>query len=567
MATDHVAAEVERLSQTKNLQKLTALAAMNEQVTVFLIDRNESHLYYIDSTLVPNNQVEDCLTKAEYDLRPDGGKPEAACYYEDNEEGELVYRRFGNDEGFEPLVITRSFYNLKPDCLEISEEFRLYHNLYHDKKTDRYYKFDSAGNEELIAVLEPNRVTIRLLELRQFLAVKQMHLSIQFDWREHSADTLEELGLRATKPDDSRSGLTFCGLNYTDMGMKGCRAASRLLGKTMIKPLSLEKSGAWGANRKPTKKYAEFIIGIDEDGENILCSADPAECYKHPLRPQFLTPIDFKKSVLGKYYEQPSKYSVEDGYLRCGTKWGLVIDNHHAEKVTAWLGDLAQDLPEAEQSHWKAHNIPPKGGLSAVFFRRQILAEFADSDRPEHIFIHAYESLEETSSKPGRVNFLVTLSAEDQHHLLSLRTPVNDEQKHFDEVVLSLTRILIDYLNEPELRKFLDPNNQETLETGGINLLQRVFQDQKIDGSEIHIAFLRKLQELRSKGSAHRKGKSYRKLISSVVPEKAGLSALFESLLLEGCELLKFLQDIVETGKFGIIPDTSLVDAGGSHVF
>ena len=38
---------------------------------------------------------------------------------------------------------------------EISEEFRLFHNLYHDSEKDEYIKIDDEGNEHLVAVVEP----------------------------------------------------------------------------------------------------------------------------------------------------------------------------------------------------------------------------------------------------------------------------------------------------------------------------------------------------------------------------------------------------------------------------
>ena len=45
---------------------------------------------------------------------------------------------------------------------EISEEFRLFHNLYHDKEKDEYIKIDDEGNEHRVAVVEPNHIQIRL---------------------------------------------------------------------------------------------------------------------------------------------------------------------------------------------------------------------------------------------------------------------------------------------------------------------------------------------------------------------------------------------------------------------
>jgi len=71
----------------------------------------------------------------------------------------------------------------------------------------------------------------------------------------------------------------------------------------------------------------------------------------------------------------------------------MYLDNHHDNKVCAWLGDLGRDLPYGEQLHWRAYNIAPEGSVSEIYYRRQIIAEFADSDRPEHLFKERYDDL------------------------------------------------------------------------------------------------------------------------------------------------------------------------------
>src|SRR5438067_289326 len=105
-------------------------------------------------------------------------------------------QRFGNDSGIEPLIIEREFHGIRPDYEEISEEFRLFHELYHDRKENRYYKIDDTGNEDLVAIVETDHIRIRLKEIRQFMAVKEMHLAIYFDCREFSPFLLDELGLK-----------------------------------------------------------------------------------------------------------------------------------------------------------------------------------------------------------------------------------------------------------------------------------------------------------------------------------------------------------------------------------
>ena len=78
---------------------------------------------------------------------------------------------------------------------EISEEFRLFHNLYHDnRETDKYIKIDDEGNEHRVDMsLNPNHIQIRLKELRQFLAIKEMYLSISIPlFNEFSKYSLQE---------------------------------------------------------------------------------------------------------------------------------------------------------------------------------------------------------------------------------------------------------------------------------------------------------------------------------------------------------------------------------------
>src|ERR1035437_2783891 len=101
-----------------------------------------------------------------------------------------------------------------------------------------------------------------------------MHLAIMFDCREHSAHSLTELGL-SKGGKDTRKGLSCWGLHYGDMhGMGSCRAFSRFLGKRLVPPVAKEKSGFWGYAKEEPKQHAEFIIGQDENGDDIIHTAD-----------------------------------------------------------------------------------------------------------------------------------------------------------------------------------------------------------------------------------------------------------------------------------------------------
>ena len=214
----------------------------------------------------------------------------------------------------------------------------------------------TPGNEELIAVVEPGRIRIRLKEIRQFAAVKEMHLALYFQCVEYSSYELESLGLKEGGH-DRRIDLLRWHFYYGDFrgGIDGKKIYSRLVGKRLIEPLPKEKSGFWGFAEKKPKRYGEFIIGVDKEGSEIVHTSDPS-CLADNFgantgEPHYLTPVQFRKAVLDKYNQKPAKYSVEDGILRCGYLWSMTMDNHHDDRVVAWLGDLGRYLPDEEQLH------------------------------------------------------------------------------------------------------------------------------------------------------------------------------------------------------------------------
>jgi hypothetical protein len=452
----------------------------------------------------------------------------------------------------EPLVIDRHFHRVRPDYEEISEEFRHFHDLYYDRKLDQYFKIDSDGNESLIVTIEPDRIQIRLKEIRQFLAVKEMYLAIQFDCREHSSFSLSELDLE-TGGRDHREDLMCWGLHFGELRPPGSKGSfSRLLGKRLIAPLPKEKSGFGGFAAEELKRYVDFIIGIDENGTEIVHTSDPDTLANNfganPQAPHYLTAVHFRKEVLDKYYQQPGKYSIEDGMLHCAGLWALYLDNHHDDKVCAWLGDLGRDLSYEEQSHWRAHNIPPTGRMSETFVRRQILAQCASSSRPEHIFQTRYRELADACEEHMGWPLLLPLTPEDGHYLQCVRVPSTDEQREFDELILGLTKILIDSLNERQLNGLI-PAAQRGDVKGSIARLNAAFSAQGVLHNENHIEFLRRLQNLRSSGSAHRKGKGYRTIVADFGVDSQNLRTAFAGILQDALHLLEYLVAVVRSGK------------------
>ncbi len=552
--SQETARDKERLLQAQRIAAFSANLPLHDLLTVYLKDDNDEHRRGMFCALIPNALVEKSLSRPEWDLMIGSGGP-GAIQFGAGEGSRTEYFRHGNDDGIEPLILWRSFDGLRDPYVEISEEFRLFHNLFHDRKTDRFYKFDDAGNEHLVATIESNCVKIRLLEIRQFCAVRELHLAIYMDSVEKSRHSLSELGL-AEGGGDHVEALTVYGLNHADCrDMRDAKAISRLLAKRLVPPLPKEKSGFWGYGEPEPAQFVDFVIGVDDDGNEVVSTSSEAELSNYfgaiPGRPHYLTPVFFRKAVLDKYYQQAGKYSVEPGYLRCAGLWGMSLDNHLDDYVVAWLGDLGRDLPHQEQLHWRSFNVPPAGGMSQTFFRQQILSEWAGTNHPEHLFKYEYGALANDTHKRLGWQVLLPLSSEDQHYLRALRIPATDEQRDFDEVILALTKILVDSLNEKELNKLVAPAELADVK-GSISRLEKACTNCGVPDYEDHIRFLRDLQDLRSSGAAHRKGSNYQKIAEKLGMDAQSLRQVFEGLLIKGLAFVRFLKSTAESGKLTI---------------
>ena len=296
-------------------------------------------------------------------------------------------------------------------------------------------------------------------------------------------------------------------------------------------------------------RYIDFKIGISPTGVPIMHTCDPKRLANffgaNPGAPQFLTPVFFRTSVLDKYRDEPSRYDVESGCLRCkrngSALWCIPIDNHGADCVSVWLGDLGS-LPYAQQLHFASQNVS-KGEVSDTFFRSQIEAEFCDSTHPVAVFKSSYYKLRTVGWEELGWHLLLPLAEQDQHYVSSLKLLTHNEQKEFDEQILALTKILIDSLNEKELRRFLSCDER------GISLFDKVLKQRNVLGSEQHVKFLRDLQDIRSTFVAHRKGEKYIRVSRRIGLDRLSLSEVLKRLFVEGINFLQFLTENIDKFK------------------
>jgi hypothetical protein len=461
------------------------------------------------------------------------------------------YYRFGSGSGAEPLIIIREFYNEWPTFLELSQEFRLYANLYLDPKgsvdgRQIYLRCNPNGDVEEVVRINGLDAEIRLSALLPFLAPKQMHLGLFFSAIAENTATREELGIPGETISE-RKGDLFYVVEFGDGGISSSRQSfSRLIGKTLIRCAKRVSVAPWSSRKK--EKYCDFIIGDDGRGNPIMHTCDPDKLAnyfgKNPEAPHYLTPVHFRRDVLQKYYDNPQRYTVSDADIRCGGLWSMRIDNDHPNRVVAWLGDLGRDLSEEERLHWKHYNILPEGPpISRTAYLRNIRGLFADPEMPDLTFKHEYPRLNERWEKQFGWKLFLPLREEDKHVFNILRIPLSDTIAEFDDQVLALAKLLVDSLNEEQLMTELSDGSKP--DDKGIAKLQRWLQERNVAGYEEHIKFLRKLQVLRA-GSAHRKGDEYKKAADYFELSKHTLPSVFRNILTQALSLLTFLNSLLK---------------------
>ncbi|MBC3842097.1 hypothetical protein GXW82_23550 [Streptacidiphilus sp. 4-A2] len=483
--------------------------------------------YY--SALVPVGDVDACLNNVSWDLDLGHGTPGFIFYPDDRKE----YLRFGDDDGVEPLIVRRFFHGLKPPYNEVSEEFRHFHNLYEDRARSVFVAFDDSGDEIEVVRMSDDKVEVKVKYLKEYLAARDMSLLLFYVVDRWSEKTLAELGMTRQDEESRDTGYSYSRFveEFPDLGTER-ETCARLLGKKVMKgSANYDPEHSWG---RRDRKYEDFIIGVDEDGEEVhyTCDEEKLANYfgKNPGAPHFLRPVFFRKEVLAKYYNEPGKFSVDDGYLTCAGYWGMPLDNNHQKYVTAFLGDLGK-LPHKEQLYWKGYNVTPDGRMSDIAFRRSMLGEWADATEPTLVFKRTYERFGKSWLSKHGWELFKKLKPADAHHWTALHVPSEGNQKEFDEQVMSLTKLLVDRINEAEVGK------RATLEAddkGGITKFGRYLDAITFTEAESLIKFLRNLQSLRS-GAAHvknmRNNSDYQKAVRYFDLDARGLSHGFADAL------------------------------------
>lgn len=484
---------------------------------------------------------ERAIQSATWDLTPGGGFP---GFSQHSEAGEWVttYHRNSDGPDLEPLVLVQEMHGVVPDPYLISEEFRLLMRLWEDKTTGNFYSISEDGSRELAIEFSGRQIRIPTPLLRRYQAARQLDLLLFSDTRV-SVDTgekpeaFDELNEEDHVENDS---VVFMGVGHIGLGCN--QVFSRLLVKRLLPPPPQEKSGIWPWDGED-EEYPEFIIEEDENGRPVkfTCEEDKLANYfgKNPDAPHYLTPVFFKPEVLRRYYDDPNLYSVSDGRLSCGYLWGVQIDNGNPAAVMVFLGDIGRDIPSSHRDHWRAYNIPPVAKMSESTFRRSFLAQFAETENPEHLFKNAYLAIQRAWIERWGWGLYREAEGSDAELIQRVRIPLNSTDTEFEAQLLSLAKLLVDLLNEAAITANLPSIREER----GIAKLKRFLEANGYEQVDRDIALLRRIQTLRSRIAAHTSGSSGEAFLAE---ELDGLSKpdFIEKLMREATQMFSDLAEL-----------------------
>ena len=513
----------------------------------------------VHSALVSDEAVEECMQSYQWDLTRGHGGPSVNTW------GDGTYEYVRDRDGLELFVIYRGSYSKHPAYVELSEEFRLFcdmHERYKAEDEREFITIDENGNEDVVAVIKGIQIKIKAKLLRSYLAARRINLLIFIDIMRYSKQTFSELDICPVQNQIvNDEGVIY---NYSSLIgnlSDGSKSGGWVMGKSLLR----YNEGDFEPEQYPyfhDESYEKFIIGYDKNGDecSYTCEEKKLSNYfqKRGDAPLTVTPVFFRKTVLDKYYKDPNRYQVDDGCIYSEGVWSLRVDNDQRNYAIVILGDLGR-LPHEEQLYWKGYNIapPPEAKVSRTAYDRWYGGRFCNPEFPDLKFKFQFRLFNEKWGKKSSWPLFLPLATGDEHRFKTLHCLTQPQNpSDFEEQILSITKILIDSLNETDLIKNIDETNsnvQARLKElnaadknsvrGGISKFELFLLSKGLNFHE-SVSFLRNLQELRSSTTAHRKSRSKK----SACEEYFQLDNKTQQLVLEdifnkGVEMILALKD------------------------
>lgn len=374
---------------------------------------------------------------------------------EESENGIIFYENLGNEK-IQIFVTLKESIGNYPKAWKLWPTFENYFDLRADEKGNLVDPY----NDELVAKIpfpaEKGPVSIRTDYLQDYLAARNMVLIRQHDytrlWNEYITD--------AREPEENgvccKEKWGCYNLYVSNSQENFMDRFSRLIFKDFVPPYN--QAGTVGGNKRvkiQAEDYPEFIMEKKLDGKEIK---------KRPT-PNDLNPAYFNPKVLKRYYGEPKKYSVGFHAPGMGSvsfldKWIIPIGRNDEGLIILWLGDLAKaGLSGEEINHWRAHNVPPRGGMAMDFWNAQMQCNPSKDPSLESRLIDCKHSLiNYMNSNEKKIYKLY--EGPDIYIEKTLREPLYDEHYEFQESIILLSKMFIEYLDIKSIKKDL-PDEQK----------------------------------------------------------------------------------------------------------
>lgn len=546
------AEELSRLLQKKELSELRQVGT-KEWIDLYThLDNGRAGFY---CAIIPRGHVDHARKNYSWDLRIGCGAPTMSV---SGEGSDATVTLESSKKGVRPLIHVRAFHGIRPDVVEVAEEFRLAFNLFHDLGRHELIAIQDSGEEIVVATVTRELVRVRTDYLRSYLCAIDSYLAVYVDTVVWSRLPLDVVPKRKRGQSGSGDVCFAFGVYPADVGSDH-QSFSRLLGKKLIPPAKPRDVVLLEFDERRSKKFATFRCRSRGRIREHTCDPDRLanNFGSNPRAPMFLATVFFDRTVLDRYLAKPSMYRVDDGTVRCADLWILHVDNNHDRFVVVHLGDLGKDLPYKEQLYWKSFNVEPPidDRLSRTAFRRNILAEFADPLDPALVLREAVTELCRRWRQIFGWDLFLPLASDDAHHLSGLSIPSTDDPRAFDEQIMNLSKALSDSINVARLRHELKAQGQSPGDLPSIGMLEKYFDVLGIPTATSLANALRSIQAVRSTGAAHRKSGSFEKALSRFVGQHRGRADALRARMAELASDVKATSDHV-AGR-ATAPDTA----------
>ncbi|HEU5122135.1 MAG TPA: hypothetical protein VFT59_04775 [Candidatus Saccharimonadales bacterium] len=430
---------------------------------------------YVMSALISKADFDKYLTEGTYYNYPFGELGNPGIWTDESDEIQFTLGQQREDNGITAHYFVRRYrpHGQGRTIFPIAQSFVFYHELTeYNRKYKRLYvdELDDAiviREQHNPANIDQKRVIVSKHHLREYLAARNMGLAIWTSVRRYAT-----IDGDFKLPEDINAGPRHIDVTKADwFGTNDKLYTGELVFKTLILPyedISWSRHN-WSLQRADEAERVPMILKVDEkSGETVFSNKGS----------HFLTPVYFRKELLGKYIEDSRSTvgtsSKELGEISHLDEWSITYGLNDLDRIVVWLGDL-EKLPLNEQYYWRHFNIRPEGGIAGEFFKTQIEGEWIDSTSLEKRVIDLRNEINASFEERYGVP-LFTSSDDDEENIKQLHTAIRTGLKALKPQFIALAKLFIDSIDKKALVRAIDDKELLTdadgKQLGTVSLLQ-----------------------------------------------------------------------------------------------